>query len=772
MIKRSLLALVALIGLALAATLLASTDPATRVAADAGHTGLDFSMGIDVDGDTTDDCNTSGGPTKCTIGLGDVFTLKTYLNSTGGKTYIYLANYVQYGGVSSESNATVTWPGCSSPSNSSFSGVEAWDCLGSASTYTGQIGTADFRCTGAGFLTMVHGIGNFPAYTTVVEPGFVEHAETQDSTETLTINCPNQDQEINITITDELKGTPLPNTCWVFSSGFGTIATVGDNGACPGTFIDADPAPGSIQITVEVWMQATFGKQWDVQQTDAPDGFNVDPTLYPCDFTLGKCTVNATNAFKGEPSVHGSWNLTFSPDFGSCTGTFTQTKGTSGNDPLSASIGCIFLSFTGSVGGGAISITGADVFGGCAINADVSWNGNELSGTYSCIPFPGDPFSGTVTGVRKPTPGEINIDVTDTLKDTPLPNTCWSVYYAAFGKNNLVDIVSDNDAKPVACDDVETPLVDLSDGDPAVGSIEIAISGAMRSAYGDEWHVEQYQAPAGYTMDPTKHVCVLSLGKCDLAITNDPPPYGDGELNITVEDGKSGDPIGPGTCWQVFVLYDSGSGPANNLVDYVSDNNSKSSCDSQGPVKSDLSDSDPAAGSLAISISASLRATYGDDWRIQQVQTLAGYLIDPAKQSCIMSDPPDIDKCDFAVVNDVDPDGDIDGDGCPNGDEQQTAFGSEMSGGRRNYLNPHDYFNPTDDGENRIDDVLAVLNQYYDDDTDGNPGLPPYTPGYDPDTDRTDDTGSSEVWDLGPPNGQQRIDDVLAIIYQYFHDCM
>jgi hypothetical protein len=115
--------------------------------------------------------------------------------------------------------------------------------------------------------------------------------------------------------------------------------------------------------------------------------------------------------------------------------------------------------------------------------------------------------------------------------------------------------------------------------------------------------------------------------------------------------------------------------------------------------------------------------------------------------------------------------GDTDGDGCPDVMEQQTADGSEVSGGRRDYLNPHDYFNPTGDGENRIDDVLAVLNQYYDDDTDGVPGLPPYSPGYNPNTDRTDNPDSTEPWDLLGPNGEQRIDDILAIIFQYFHNC-
>jgi hypothetical protein len=107
-----------------------------------------------------------------------------------------------------------------------------------------------------------------------------------------------------------------------------------------------------------------------------------------------------------------------------------------------------------------------------------------------------------------------------------------------------------------------------------------------------------------------------------------------------------------------------------------------------------------------------------------------------------------------------------DGDGCHDFSE----IGSdEGRGGRRDNGNPNDYFNPTDDNENRIDDVLAVITQYFDDDDDGNPGLPPYAAGYDPDTDRT--ALGPNQWNLGPPNGEQRIDDVLAIIYQYFHDC-
>jgi hypothetical protein len=109
---------------------------------------------------------------------------------------------------------------------------------------------------------------------------------------------------------------------------------------------------------------------------------------------------------------------------------------------------------------------------------------------------------------------------------------------------------------------------------------------------------------------------------------------------------------------------------------------------------------------------------------------------------------------------------DSDGDGCTNAQE---VGPDEMDGGLRSPSNPNDYMNPSHDKLNRVDDVLLVVQQYFKDDTDGNPGLPPYTAGYDPDTDRT--LVGPDLWDLGPPNGLQRVDDILNALKQYFHDC-
>ncbi len=128
-------------------------------------------------------------------------------------------------------------------------------------------------------------------------------------------------------------------------------------------------------------------------------------------------------------------------------------------------------------------------------------------------------------------------------------------------------------------------------------------------------------------------------------------------------------------------------------------------------------------------------------------------------------------RCGDANCKGTIPSGDTDGDGCPDVKEQQTAPGSQVSGGLRDYLNPYDYFNPTHDGMNRVDDVLKVVQQYFKDDNDANPGQPPYAPNYNPDTDRTDNASSSEAWDLSAPNGLQRVDDILAAVKQYFHDC-
>jgi hypothetical protein len=103
---------------------------------------------------------------------------------------------------------------------------------------------------------------------------------------------------------------------------------------------------------------------------------------------------------------------------------------------------------------------------------------------------------------------------------------------------------------------------------------------------------------------------------------------------------------------------------------------------------------------------------------------------------------------------------DNDKDGCPDVAEVQAAPGSETHGGRRDPNNPWDYFNPTHDGKNRVDDILAVVQHF---------GKNAGDPGYSTDYDRTP-LGPNR-WNLGPPDGKIRIADILAIVAQFGHDC-
>jgi hypothetical protein len=105
--------------------------------------------------------------------------------------------------------------------------------------------------------------------------------------------------------------------------------------------------------------------------------------------------------------------------------------------------------------------------------------------------------------------------------------------------------------------------------------------------------------------------------------------------------------------------------------------------------------------------------------------------------------------------------GDSDGDRCPDFSENDT---NPAKGGSRDDENPWDYMNPTYDGRNRVDDTLAVINQYFNDD-------PPGQPDFHSPTDRTALVGQHS-WNLGPPNGLQRVDDILNMVKQYFHDCI
>jgi polyhydroxybutyrate depolymerase len=145
----------------------------------------------------------------------------------------------------------------------------------------------------------------------------------------------------------------------------------------------------------------------------------------------------------------------------------------------------------------------------------------------------------------------------------------------------------------------------------------------------------------------------------------------------------------------------------------------------------------------------------------------------------------------FAIAPDVDTDGDTipnatdqdnDNDGCS--DAQEVGI-SQNLGGQRDSKNFWDYADmpivaasPLRDGRVRINDILAVIGRYFTNDAGGTApinrnsdplSVPPAT-GYHPAFDRGGLAGPNQ-WNLAPPDGQILLDDVLAVVYQYFHDC-
>ena len=103
--------------------------------------------------------------------------------------------------------------------------------------------------------------------------------------------------------------------------------------------------------------------------------------------------------------------------------------------------------------------------------------------------------------------------------------------------------------------------------------------------------------------------------------------------------------------------------------------------------------------------------------------------------------------------------GDTDGDGCS--DEQE--FGpDETLGGRRNYLNPWDYFDTN--GDQFIDlpnDILGVIQHF------APTGAPPYDVAFD----RGHRDGDT-LWSMTAPDGVIDLPiDILGVIYQFGHNC-
>jgi len=142
---------------------------------------------------------------------------------------------------------------------------------------------------------------------------------------------------------------------------------------------------------------------------------------------------------------------------------------------------------------------------------------------------------------------------------------------------------------------------------------------------------------------------------------------------------------------------------------------------------------------------------------IASVATPGNLIFDPCNED---SDGDGLSDVDEVFSESTNPgQSDSDADGCTDGQELGP---SPTSGGRRDPLNPWDYFNPTQDGRNRSDDITAVVQKYGHDE-----GL--YAD-YDVRYDRTELVGGN-AWQFGPPEGVIRSFELTAAVRSYGHDC-
>jgi alpha-tubulin suppressor-like RCC1 family protein len=160
------------------------------------------------------------------------------------------------------------------------------------------------------------------------------------------------------------------------------------------------------------------------------------------------------------------------------------------------------------------------------------------------------------------------------------------------------------------------------------------------------------------------------------------------------------------------------------------------------------------------------------------------------QESGIAGAPPDVELFDeddvqIGVLTDVEltpEEVDSDLDGCGDDNEMQDTVGSQTSGGLRDHENFWDYADMPNlsgqrDREVRLSDILAVIGRYATNDAGAttpvnrftDPLVQPPAEGYHPAFDRS--AGGPASWNVGPADGQVAIADILAVIYQYFHDC-
>lgn len=294
-----------------------------------GANSPDLSIAIGA-GDTTDGvgCDTSGGPTKCNIGVGNSFTVTAFVQSAGGMPDTGNPNefgeYAAYSvglAISAgliASAAANTWPECGFAVTSGVPGVGATSVNSSCAVGlppapqfsehavdhgdTGDISTFTLSCdtVAVASVMMVHGAGLNTSLKDTGGKTFLDLA----GTETIAINCVPPDEQINITAQNADSGAPIAG------GAYGVFAfmppqpgsppkqvfvdNVPDNGA-GAVFADQDPTVGTVRITITGKQRLTDGDDWHIVQAAINPKFAVDPTKHICDLSLGKCNVVINN---------------------------------------------------------------------------------------------------------------------------------------------------------------------------------------------------------------------------------------------------------------------------------------------------------------------------------------------------------------------------------------------------------------------------------------------------------------------------------------------
>ena len=197
--------LAVLASVTLVALLLAGSSSAGRVSADAPHAGLSFAVGINADGDSTNDCGTgvpsavgNGAPdtvavqvsnTTCEMREGAAFRVNVYLMANGGVAAAGLSAHVIYSGVTSSGAGDSVWDGCTFEATFSGTNFENAGCAiglppAASVQAVGLIATFSFRCTNDGSIALGHGVGE-SALTE--SPTLEEHSEA--GPDMLTVDC-------------------------------------------------------------------------------------------------------------------------------------------------------------------------------------------------------------------------------------------------------------------------------------------------------------------------------------------------------------------------------------------------------------------------------------------------------------------------------------------------------------------------------------------------------------------------------------------------------